>query len=96
MEDIKLETYTIIPFDNVNFSSFRRGMEIKKAAIITKVERNNIRLTLVTHGKMTNPAASDDVVNIFPVCYFSFVSTHSSFSPANETGCTEIIYFQRP
>jgi len=33
---------------------------------------------------MTNSATSNDAVNSFPVCYFSVVTTHSSFSPANE------------
>lgn len=50
MKDIKPETYTIIPPDHVNFSSFTCGMKIEKTAIITETERNNIRLTPVTHG----------------------------------------------
>ena len=83
MKDIKLETDTIIPLNNVNFTSFPCGMEVEEGAIITETERNNIRLALVTHGKMTNSAMFNDAVNIFPVCYFSVVTAHSSFSPTN-------------
>jgi hypothetical protein len=86
MKDIKLETDTIIPPDHVNFSSFRCGMKVEEAAIITETEGNDIRLTIVTHCKMTNPATSNDAVNIFPVCYLSVVTSHSSFSPANIKG----------
>jgi hypothetical protein len=77
MKDIKLKTYAIIPFDNINFSSLGRGMKIKKAAIITEVERNNIRLTIVTHCQTANTATINDIVNIFSVFYFSVVTTHS-------------------
>jgi len=81
--DFECDAHPVVLFEYVDFSTFGGAMKEDMLTVIPKVQRNDVGLPFIAHGKMTDLRTANDIVNGLAVNYFSFGHSHRILLPDN-------------